>query len=270
MFSFTRNETACYAGPCSACGKMFSEPISILGKRKGPSNQENYSSMECCEGPVCSFCSQRQKAGKLSHKVQKHCLFCSKDGEKKNVVTTRQIGGDRGHERTSIEWTINYAEHLIAFQMACLGMPYLFLFLNSMPASQRLSLGISWRTVKDQRVRDLYQGFLQRSHHLWRIFFARRLTFNPVASQCEQQPAHRFLFSNRMVDNCLWLTRKRVGPCDYQYEIITKRVQRIPPEFICFCIRQMGSFNFSFQRKKFFEGTFRRVLSRFFFGSGVS
>ncbi len=256
-----------YAGPCSACGERFSEPFPILGDRKVPLNQANYSAMKCCDGPVCSSCSQRQKAGKLSHPVQQHCLFCSKDGEKNEVETKRQVGRDR----TSIEWSVYYAEHLSAYQNASLEMPFLILFLKSIPASQRLSLGISWRTVKDQRVRDLYQGFLQRSHHLWKRFFAKTLTFNQFASQCEQKCAHRFLFSNRMVKNCSLLTRKRVGPWDYQFdEIVTKRVQRIPPEFICFCIRQMGSFNNSFQRKKFFEKTFRRVLSRFFFGSGVS
>jgi hypothetical protein len=270
-FLLTRKETVYYAGPCLACGKRFPEPISILGNRNGPLNQANYSSMKCCEGPVCSSCSQRQKAGKRSHPVQQHCLFCSKDGEKKDVVTTRQIGGDKGHERTSIEWTIDFAEPLSSFESASLQMPYLIPFLKSMPASQRLSLKISWRTMKDQRVRDLYDLFLQRSHHLWRSFFARKLTFNAIDIQCEQQPAHRFLFSNRMVNRCSWLTRKKVGPCAHHFDIITKSVQRIPPEFICFCIRQMvGSFNNSAQKKKFFEETFKRVLSKFFFGSEVS
>ena len=256
-----------YAGLCSACGKRLSNPIPILGHRKGPLNQANYSAMKCCNGPVCSSCSEMQKAGKHSHSVQRHCLFCSEDGETKEVETTRQVG----NQRTAIEWTIDFAEHLIAFENASLEMPFLILFLKSMPASQRLSLGISWRTVKDQRVRDLYQGFLQRSHNLWRSFFARNLTFNPFASQCEQQLAHRFLFSNRMVNRFSWLTRKRVGPWDYQFEIITKSVQRIPPEFICFCIRKIcGSLKNSSEKKRFFEQTFRRVLSRFFFGSGVS
>ena len=194
-----------YAGPCSVCGKRFSEPIPILGNRKGPLNQANYSLVTCCNGPVCSFCSQRQKAGKLSHPVQRHCIFCSEDGEKKDVMTTRQIG----HKITSIEWTVHFAEPLKEFERASLHMPYLIPLLKSMPVSERLSLGISWRTVKDQHVRDLYDLFLKRSHHLWKRFFAKTLTFNPHASQCTQQLTHSFLFSNRMVNKYTTISRIR-------------------------------------------------------------
>ena len=262
MFLCTRKETMFFSGPCSACGKRFSEPIPILGNRQGPLNQANYSAMKCCKGPVCSFCSQRQKAGEFSLSVQKHCLFCSEDGEKNDVVTTRQVG----YERTSIEWTVDFAEPLYLFDMADKAMPYLPEFLRSMPACQRLSLGISWRTVKDQCFKDLYEGFLQISQRLWRMFFARNLTFIPFASQCEQQMVYRWLFSNRMVGKFTWHTYERSSR---GLHIVIKSVQRIPPEFICFCSRSMVVFKHSFQRRHF-QAILRRVFSKFFFGSGVS
>jgi hypothetical protein len=262
MFLCTKKETMSFSGPCSVCGNRFSEPIPILGNRNGPLNQANYSAMECCEGPVCSSCSQRQKAGKHSHSVQRPCLFCSKNGEKKNVVTTRQVGNDR----TSFDWTIYFAEHLHLLENAYLEMPYLFAFLQSMPASQRLSLGISWRTVKDQPFKDLYEGFLQRSQLLWKRFFARNLTFNPFASQCEPQMVYRWLFTNRMVRKFTWHTYERSSR---GLHVVIKSVQRIPPEFICFCSGSMVVFKHSFQRRHF-QAILRRVFSKFFFGSGVS
>jgi hypothetical protein len=261
-FLLIRKETMFYSGPCSTCGERFSEPIPILGHRKGPKNQANYAAMKCCGGPACLSCSERQKAGKCLHRVTKQCLFCSDDGEKNDIVTTRQVGNDR----TSIEWTIDFAEHLYWFEKAYLEMPYLFAFLKSMPACQRLSLGISWRTVKDQPFKDLYEGFLQRSQHLWRRFFARNLTFIQFARQCEQQLVYRWLFSNRMVRKFTWNTYERSSR---GVHVVSKSVQRIPPEFICFCSRRMVVFEHSFQRRHF-QAILRRVFSKFFFGSGVS
>ena len=104
FFCGTRKETKFYEGPCVVCGKRFSEPNPILGHRKGPTCQANYSGMACCGGPVCLSCSEHQKAGKAGKglpPVTKPCLFCSDDGKQNVVLTTRQI--DR--ERTSIEWT---------------------------------------------------------------------------------------------------------------------------------------------------------------------
>ena len=256
IFNLFRQETLFFRGPCVVCARRFSDPNPILGHRNGPTNQANYSGMACCNGPVCESCSHYQKAGKGLQSVTKYCLFCSDVGEKSEVLTTRQIN----HDRTSIEWTVNFADPLCSFEKAAFGMPFLFEFLCSIPYSQRSHLALTWKRVRDKDIKVLYESFLQRSLDLWKSFLSRNLTFNPFSRQCDQKLVHPHLFWNRLVRNFKWTAWETC--CVHGTKIFQKSVQRIPPEFIFFCSMRMVVFEHSFQRK-LFQAIIKRVLKKF-------
>lgn len=225
-----------FEGPCTSCMHVCSIPVLY---RVGTKPDETYSKTECCQGPLCLTCSSQKKI---------QCIFCSERGEKVDVVT---IGSDS----ESKEALILNDQKLDDYERGLSNMPFLQPFLDSIPHSKRKLLRLTWQRVMDEDIRKMYQGFLQRSQYLWTMFMKRNLPFNRfVHRRCDQDIVHRCLLSNRMVS--------KFRQMYFFGGVFYKTLQRIPPEFICFCIRQMCSFGNSFQIK-LYQAILKKVLSKF-------
>jgi len=162
----------------------------------------------------------------------------------------------------SMAWSF-HSSHLVSYQLSTNQMHYLGHFLCSMRASERLHLGVAWKRLKEIGVRRLYDGFLQGSQNFLKTILARNFRCNSFALQRNVLPFQPSLVSFEMMRHVAWLSTYKRGKGG---EILGRREQRIPLEFICFCSSRMVVSSHLLHRnlqRIFFAKILKKVLLRF-------
>jgi hypothetical protein len=234
-------QTVSFKGPCVSC----MEPCEafILGLRGSEQEKATISEVSCCKGALCLTCAQKEEC---------FCFFCSKHMQDYFPVSRRLQLQDG-----KMAWSFK-VQDLVQFQLSSNYMPFLAYFLFSMSASEKARLRVTWKRLREIGVRRIYRDFFQEScNFLKMICLARHFRRNPQAVQ----PAQPSLFSLKMMQYVALLTiykRRRDG------EMFGKKEQRIPPEFISFCVRRVVvSEHLLGRQRMFFSEILKRVLSRF-------